>query len=72
MEVYDVLTTNYLMRKCAGVLTCVVKPRDPISPEVSLGWESISPTPQSGEGSDGVKWFQLFTINLHMRNLYLI
>ena len=31
----DVLMTNYLMRKCASVLTHVVKPR---VPEVSPGW----------------------------------
>ena len=41
MEVCDVLTTNYLMRKCAGVLTHVVKPRDPISLEVSPGRDII-------------------------------
>ena len=42
MEVCDVLTTNYLMRKCAGVPTHVVKPRDPISLEVSPGRDIIT------------------------------
>ena len=38
----DVLTTNYLMRKCAGVPTRVVKLRDLISLEVSPGQDIIT------------------------------